>query len=99
MTEDELSAMAKIVNACLDLAELRAEEHVPMTMEEWAEQFEGILRLSKKEILTHAGTISAKIEEQHALSEFKKYRVRQDQLYQSHFDRMLLEIEDESNEK
>lgn len=99
LTKDELSAMAKIVNAYLDLAELRAEEHVPMTMEDWAEQFEGILRLSKKEILTHAGTISAKIAEQHALSEFEKYRVRQDQLYQSDFDRMLLEMEDESNEK
>lgn len=99
LTEDELSAMARIVNAYLDLAELRAEEQIPMTMEDWAEQFEGILRLSKKEILTHAGTISAKIAEQHALSEFEKYRVRQDQLYQSDFDRMLLEMEEESNEK
>ena len=80
LTEDELSAMARIVNAYLDLAELRAEEQIPMTMEDWAEQFEGILRLSKKEILTHAGTISAKIAEQHALSEFEKYRVRQDHL-------------------
>ena len=49
----------------------------------------------KKEILTHAGTISAKIAEQHALTEFEKYRVRQDQLYQSDFDRMLLEMEEE----
>ncbi len=93
LTEEELSAMARIVNAYLDLAELRAEEQIPMTLEDWAEQFEGILKLSKKEILTHAGTISAKIAEQHALSEFEKYRVRQDQLYQSDFDRMLLEIE------
>ena len=95
LTEDELSAMARIVNAYLDLAELRAEEQIPMTMEDWAEQFEEILRLSKKEILTHAGTISAKIAEQHALTEFEKYRVRQDQLYQSDFDRMLLEMEEE----
>lgn len=71
------------------------EEQIPMTMEDWAEQFEGILKLSKKEILTHAGTISAKIAGQHALSEFEKYRVRQDQLYQSDFDRMLLEIEED----
>lgn len=61
LTEDELSGMARIVNAYLDLAEMKAEEQIPMTMEDWAEQFEGILRLSKKEILTHAGTISAKI--------------------------------------
>ena len=90
LTEQELSAMARIVNAYLDLAELRAEEQIPMTMEDWAEQFEGVLRLSRREILTHAGTISAKIAEQHALSEFEKYRVKQDQLYQSDFDRVLL---------
>lgn len=91
LTQEELSAMARIVNAYLDLAELRAEEQVPMTMEDWAEQFEGVLRLSRKEILTNAGSISAKIAEQHALSEFEKYRIVQDQLYQSDFDRMLLE--------
>ena len=90
LTKEELSAMARIVNAYLDLAELRAEEEVPMTMEDWAEQFEGVLRLSRKEILTNAGSISAKIAEQHALSEFEKYRVRQDRLYQSDFDRVLL---------
>ena len=89
------TAMARIVNAYLDLAELRAEEEVPMTMEDWAEQFEGVLRLSRKEILTNAGSISAKIAEQYALSEFEKYRVRQDRLYQSDFDRVLLgETED-----
>ena len=90
LTKEELSAMARIVNAYLDLAELRAEEEVPMTMEDWAEQFEGVLRLSRKDVLKNAGTISAKIAEQHALSEFEKYRVRQDRLYQSDFDRMLL---------
>ena len=90
LTKEELSATTRIVNAYLDLAELRAEEEVPMTMEDWAEQFEGVLRLSRKEILTNAGSISAKIAEQHALSEFEKYRVRQDRLYQSDFDRVLL---------
>lgn len=59
LTKEELSAMARIVNAYLDLAELRAEEQIPMTMEDWAEQFEGVLRLSRKDILNHAGTISA----------------------------------------
>lgn len=99
LTRDELSAMARIVNAYLDLAELRAEEEVPMTMEDWAEQFEGVLRLSRKEVLTNAGTISAKIAEQHALSEFEKYRVRQDRLYQSDFDKLLLEGERPAREK
>ena len=98
LTQEELSAMARIVNAYLDLAELRAEEQVPMTMEDWAEQFEGVLRLSRKEILTNAGSISAKIAEQHALSEFEKYRIVQDQLYQSDFDRILLEKDSYTNE-
>ena len=98
LTQEELSAMARIVNAYLDLAELRAEEQVPMTMEDWAEQFEGVLRLSRKEILTNAGSISAKIAEQHALSEFEKYRIVQDQLYQSDFDRILLEADSHTKE-
>ena len=98
LTQEELSAMARIVNAYLDLAELRAEEQVPMTMEDWAEQFEGVLRLSRKEILTSVGSISAKIAEQHALSEFEKYRIVQDQLYQSDFDRILLEVDSHKKE-
>lgn len=98
LTQEELSAMARIVNAYLDLAELRAEEQVPMTMEDWAEQFEGVLRLSRKEILTNAGSISAKIAEQHALNEFEKYRIVQDQLYQSDFDRILLEADSHAKE-
>ena len=61
LTQEELSAMARIVNAYLDLAELRAEEEVPMTMEDWAEQFEGVLRLSRKEILVHAGVFPQKL--------------------------------------
>ena len=105
LTKEELFSMARIVNAYLDLAELRAEEEVPMTMEDWAEQFEGILRLSKKEILTNAGSISAKIAEEHALTEFEKYRVKQDKLYQSDFDKILIgevvdnEIDDTEDNK
>ena len=105
LTKEELSSMARIVNAYLDLAELRAEEEVPMTMEDWAEQFEGILRLSKKEILTNAGSISAKIAEEHALTEFEKYIVKQDKLYQSDFDKILIgevvdnEIDDTEDNK
>ena len=90
LKENELENMAQLVNAVLDLAERMAKRHIPMTMEDWAEQFEGILRLSKKEILTNAGSISAKIAEEHALTEFEKYRVKQDKLYQSDFDKILI---------
>lgn len=90
LTQEELSAMARIVNAYLDLAELRASEQVPMTMQDWAEQFEGLLRLSRKEVLANAGSISAEIAQKHALCEFEKFRVRQDQQFLSDFDRVLL---------
>lgn len=90
LTEKELSAMARIVNSYLELAELRAQEQIPMTMEDWANQFEGLLRLSQKDILTNAGSISMKIAQEHALSEFEKYRITQDKLYQSDFDKVLL---------
>lgn len=94
LDEKELRSMGQLVSGYLDFAERQAEREVPMTMEDWAEQFEGVLRLSRKEILTGAGTISAKVAQQHTLSEFEKYRVRQDKLYQSDFDRMLLETDE-----
>ena len=93
LSEKELTAMSRIVNAYLDLAEIRAEEQIPMTMEDWGKQFEAMLSLSQKEILTDAGTISAEIAKQHAETEFEKYRVKQDQVFASDFDRFLLEDE------
>lgn len=89
LTAEELSAMARIVNAYLDLAELRANNQIPMTMQDWAEQFEGLLRLSRFEVLTNAGTISAEIAQKHALCEYEKFRIRQDQEYISDFDKVL----------
>ena len=93
LSEKELTAMSRIVNAYLDLAEMRAEEQIPMTMEDWGKQFEGMLRLSQKEILNNAGTILAEIAKQHAEAEFEKYRVKQDQVFESDFDRFLIEDE------
>ncbi len=90
--------MSRIVNAYLDLAELRANKHIPMTMEDWVEQFDGILRLTQYEILTHSGSISAEIARKHAESEFEKYRVKQDKLFTSDFDRFILESEDQELE-
>ena len=96
LSEKELTAMSRIVSAYLDLAETRAEEQIPMTMEDWGEQFEGLLRLSKKEILTNAGSISAEIAKQHAETEFEKYRVKQDRIFESDFDKFS--IVDENGE-
>lgn len=91
LTEQELTSMSRIVSAYLDLAENMARDSVPMTMEDWAKQFEGILRLSKKEILNNAGKISAAVATNHAITEFEKYRVKQDKLFASDFDRFLNE--------
>ena len=98
LKEEELRAMARIVNAYLDLAELRANNHVPMTMEDWANQFDGILKLTKYEILTHSGKISADIAKRHAEMEFEKYRVKQDLMFSSDFDRFMLESKEEELE-
>lgn len=92
LTEDELRAMSLIVNSYLDLAELQAERHIPMTMEDWASRLDGMLELSGHEILENAGVISAEIAQNHALAEFEKYRIKQDRLFQSDFDRFLLEV-------
>ncbi len=92
LTEDELRAMSRIVTAYLDLAELQAERRIPMTMEDWADQFDGILKLSKYEILNHAGKISAEIAKNHAESEFEKYRIMQDRLFKNDFDRFLTDM-------
>ena len=98
LTEQELTAMSRIVSAYLDLAENMARDNVPMTMEDWAKQFEGILRLSKKEILDNAGKISAEVAMKHAKSEFEKYRIKQDKLFISDFDRFVIE-ESEKHEQ
>lgn len=91
LSEDELRSMSRIVNAYLDFAEDMAERNIPMTMEDWATHLDDVLSMSRYELLTHAGSISAKIAEKHALTEFQKYRVIQDELYQSDFDRFIME--------
>jgi len=93
LTEKELTSMSRIVNAYLDLAELKAEDNIPMTMQDWSEQFEAILKLTKKEILENSGSISAQIAKQHAETEFEKYRIKQDRLFSSDFDKFLIDVE------
>ena len=89
LTEDELYSLERIVSAYLDLAEDRARRHIPMTMEDWAKRLDIFLMADDREILTNAGTITAEIAKAHAESEFEKYRIIQDRLYESDFDRFL----------
>ena len=91
LSKDELDSLGRIVNAFLDLAENRAKRNIPMTMEDWETRLNGFLTLWDREVLKDNGKISAELAKMHAETEFEKYRIIQDNLYQSDFDRMLLE--------
>ncbi|MDL2264644.1 virulence RhuM family protein [Synergistaceae bacterium OttesenSCG-928-I11] len=98
LTESELDDLGRIVNAYLDLAESRAKRKVPMTMEDWANRLDIFLSADDREVLRDAGKITAKIAKEHAESEFEKYRVIQDRLFQSDFDRFV-ELEQQTDGK
>lgn len=83
----ELEDMGRLVNAVLDIAERMAERHIPMTMEDWAKRIDIILEASGDAVLTDAGNVTAEFAKQFAESEFEKYRIIQDKLFSSDFDR------------
>ncbi len=87
LKESELEDMGRIVNSFLDLAEDMAKRHIPMTMEDWAKRIDKFLDLTDRPVLTDAGHISAEQAKEYAETEFEKYRVIQDKLFQSDFDR------------
>ena len=89
LNEKELNQMQRIVSAYLDMAELQAERNIPMTMEDWEKRLNGFLQLWDKEILNDAGKVTAALAKEHAESEFEKYRIIQDRLYKSDFDKFL----------
>lgn len=87
LKESELEDMGRIVNSFLDLAEDMAKRHIPMTMEDWAKRIDRFLDLTDRPVLTDAGYVSAEQAKEYAETEFEKYRVIQDKLFQSDFDR------------
>ena len=95
LSEEELNNLSRLVSGYLDLAESRAERHIPMTMKDWAERLNGLLELMDYGVLKDNGKVSAELAKQKAETEFEKYRIIQDQLYTSDFDRYLLELESE----
>lgn len=100
LSEKELGQMQRIVSAYLDMAEMQAERHIPMTMEDWENRLNGFLKLWDSNILSDAGKVSTALAKKYAESEFEKYRIIQDKLYKSDFDRFL-ELEnstDDANE-
>jgi len=84
---NELEIMGRLFNATLDMAEVMANRHIPMTMEDWSTRIDKILELTDNAVLQDAGTITAEFAKSFAESEFEKYRVIQDRLFQSDFDR------------
>lgn len=89
LKKEELEQLELIVSAFLDLAEARAKRNIPMTMEDWANRIDKYLLSDDRDILKDAGKISHEIAEEKALAEFEKYRVIQDKLYQSDFDKLI----------
>ena len=87
LREKELEEMGRIVNASLDMAESMAMRHIPMTMEDWAKRIDKFIDLFESPILQDSGKVSAEYAKEFAESEFEKYRIIQDRLFQSDFDR------------
>ena len=99
LSEFELAQMQRIVSAYLDMAELQAMRKIPMTMEDWEKRLAGFLKLWDRKILQDAGKVSAELAKTHAESEYEKYRIVQDRLFESDFDRMVKQIESVGDEK
>ena len=94
LTEGEMRSLERIVSAYLDLAEDRAERHIPMTMSDWEKRLDIFLMADDRDVLQNAGKITAEIAKQKAESEFEKYRIVQDRAFISDYDRFLLELEE-----
>lgn len=94
LDEQEMRSLERIVSAYLDLAEDRAERHIPMTMEDWSKRLDLFLMADDREVLQDAGKITAEIAKSKAETEFEKYRVIQDRLFMSDYDKYLLELEE-----
>lgn len=97
LTEDELQQLERLVSAYLDLAEVQAMRHIPMTMEDWETRLNGFLTLWNSDVLKDAGKITAELAKAKAETEFEKYRIVQDRIYLSDFDRFL-QLEEKTKE-
>lgn len=99
LSKEEMESLGRIVGAYLDLAEDRAKRKIPMTMEDWAKRLDEFLTFNERETLKDAGKISAEIAKDHAESEFEKYRIIQDRLFESDFDKETRKLERQLGKK
>lgn len=95
--QNELSEMNEIVTMYLDYATRQARRRIPMTMEDWANKLNAFLKFNNAEVLTNKGTVKAEVAKAFAESEFEKYRVIQDRLYESDFDKFIAAAEESAN--
>ena len=98
LSKDEMNYLERIVSLYLEYAELQAERKIPMSMGDWAKRLDGFLEFNGNELLTGPGKISAEQAKLHAETEYEKYRIIQDRLFESDFDRFLM-LEQEVNHK
>jgi len=90
LSETEIGQLERMVSAYLDLAEMQAMRHIPMTMADWEERLNGFLTLWDREVLKDNGKVSAEMAKLHAETEFEKYRIIQDRIYISDFDQLII---------
>ena len=96
LTENEINQLNRMVSAYLDFAENMTLRHIPLTMQDWEQRLNGFIEMFDYGILNDAGKVTAEIAKLHAETEFEKYRIVQDRLFMSDFDRYLLELEEEA---
>ena len=99
LTEPEMAQLTRLVNAYLDVAEDMAQRKIPMTMQDWETRLNRFIEATDRDVLQDAGKVTAEIAKAHAESEFEKYRIVQDRLFESDFDRMVRQIASASDEQ
>ena len=94
LSQDEMKQLNRMVTAYLDFAENMTLRHIPLTMQDWEKRLNSFIEMFDYGILQDAGKVSAEIAKLHAETEFEKYRIIQDRLFMSDFDRYMLELEE-----
>lgn len=89
LSRGEMESLERIVTMYLDYAEDQAKRKIPMTMEDWAKKLDAFLQFNERDILNNSGKVTAEVEKAFAESEFEKYRIKQDRLFRSDFDKLL----------
>ena len=98
LTEKEMAQLQRLVSAYLDVAEDMALREIPMTMQDWETRLNRFIAATDREILQDAGKVTAEIAQVHAESEFEKYRIVQDRLFESDFDRLIRQLPDKGDQ-